>query len=97
MSTEADEGKMWEELDVLARKPITASDIEASLAAETEAVLKVLADPNVFVVKDDGPPAPARDRSELVSQLERALASAKEFGDPIVISLIQTALARFRE
>ena len=96
MSSEADDAKMWEELDLLCKKPQTAADLEASLAAETEAVLKTLADPNCFVVKDDQTPA-ARDRSPLIDQLDQAAALAKEFGDAIVTSLIQSALARLRD
>ena len=38
-----------------------------------------------------------KNRSQLIRYLEFALAIAKEMDDPIVISLIQNALARLRE
>ena len=57
MSTEADDAKMWAELDHLILKPATASDIEANRAADVEKMLKSLDDLYDFVDKNDDKPA----------------------------------------
>ena len=85
MSTEAD--------DILDFGDLDLSDGDSS---EFE-VIEHLDQLSMAAEDADNAPDLAKERGQLVNQLDQSSALAKEFGDPIVTSLIQSALARLRD
>jgi hypothetical protein len=71
-------------------------DLSASDSSEFE-VIEHLDELDKAAEEADDAPDLAKERGQLVNQLDQVLALAKEFGDPIVTSLIQSALARLRD
>ena len=71
-------------------------DLSASDSSEFE-VIEHLDELDKAAEEADDAPDLAKERSQLVNQLERASALAKEIDDPIVTWLIQSTLMRLRE
>lgn len=98
MSTEKEDLLGLGEIELLVRDPNSKTEFDEVIEHLDELDSAVAEDSNMQEIKEVARAYKLKqNRSQLIRQLELASAFAKEMDDPIVISLIHSALARLRE